>query len=268
MKRLYLDCGMGAAGDMLAAALYELLDNEGRQDFIETMNGLAPEGVSVSVRPETKCGILGTHFDVLINGREEHSHDHTEHSHEHTHEHSHDHHDHSHHAHYSISDIDAIIRGFEGIEDSTKEKIIDVYRIIADAESKVHGMPVSEIHFHEVGMMDAVIDVTAVCLLMDMLKADSVTASPVRVGYGHVRCAHGIIPVPAPASANILIGIPTYAGGIEAELCTPTGAALLRYFVSEFGEQPLMKADRIGYGMGTKNFEVCNCIRAILENDH
>ena len=113
--------------------------------------------------------------------------------------------------------------------------------------------------------MDAIIDVTAACLLMDMLRPDQVYASPVRVGKGHVKCAHGILPVPAPATARLLLGVPAYSGNIEAELCTPTGAALLRHFVSEFGDQPVMTVRRIGYGMGTKDFEVCNCVRALIE---
>lgn len=271
MKQLYLDCSMGAAGDMLAAALYELLDDEGKRAFSETMSSLVPEGAEVSVRPETKCGILGTHFDVVINGEEEHSHDHHDHEHLHSHEHEHPHehsHEHSHrhhdHVHHSMADVEAIIDGFAGISDNVKSTIKEVYKVIAAAESEVHGTSVSEIHFHEVGMMDAIIDVTSVCLLMEMLGPDKVTASPVRVGFGHMRCAHGILPVPAPATANILRGIPTYAGRIEAELCTPTGAALLRHFVSEFCDQPLMTVERIGYGMGTKDFEVCNCVRALL----
>ncbi len=312
MREIYLDCNMGAAGDMLTAALYELLDEEGRQSFLDTMAGLTPEGVEVSVRPETKCGILGSHFDVVIHGEEEHSvdvssetapginaHEHThghthththdhghEHTHTHTHAHTHDHghghththtHDHEHehthththehdhgHAHHGMADVESIIRGFGGIGDKVKDSIMEVYRIIAAAESEVHGSTVTEIHFHEVGMMDAIIDVTAVCLLMDMLAPDKVAASPVRVGWGHMRCAHGILPVPAPATASILKGVPTYAGGIEAELCTPTGAALLKYYAEDFTDQPLMQVSRIGYGMGTKDFEVCNCVRALL----
>lgn len=255
MKQLYLDCNMGAAGDMLASSLYELLDDSKKQEFMRIMNSILPEGVEVSVRPETKCGILGTHFDVVINGETEHSHDH----------HHHHHHDHGHgHVHHSMADVDAIIDGMQYISDDVKNSIREVYRIIAAAESQVHGTPVSEIHFHEVGMMDAIADVTAVCLLMNMLEPDRVTASPVRVGWGHMRCAHGILPVPAPATASILKGIPTYAGGIEAELCTPTGAALLRCFASDFTDQPLMTVENIGYGMGTKDFEVCNCVRALI----
>ena len=163
-----------------------------------------------------------------------------------------------------MADVEAIIDGFSGISDDVRKNIKEVYKVIAAAESEVHGTPVTEIHFHEVGMMDAVIDVTAVCLLVDMLGPEKITSSPVRVGYGHMRCAHGILPVPAPATANILRGVPTYAGRIEAELCTPTGAALLRHFASEFSDQPLMTVERIGYGMGTKDFEVCNCVRAMI----
>lgn len=283
MKRLYLDCGMGAAGDMLTAALYELLDDADKQKFLDTMNSIMPESVAVSVRPETKCGITGTHFDVVINGEEEHSidyhghehehahdHEHTHehehtHSHEHTHDHEHEHtHEHTHdHIHRSMAEVEAIINGFSGISEAVRDNIFEVYKVIAAAESAAHGVDVSEVHFHEVGMLDAIADVTAVCLLMDMLAPDEVYASPVRVGAGYVKCAHGILPVPAPATANIIQGIPTFAGDIESEMCTPTGAALLKHFVREFGEQPEMSAYKTGYGMGTKDFGSCNCVRAL-----
>ena len=139
-----------------------------------------------------------------------------------------------------------------------------VYGLIADAESKVHGKPVDQIHFHEVGTLDAVADVVGVCLLMDMLAPERIVASPVHVGSGHVHCAHGILPVPAPATALILTGVPTYGGQVRGELCTPTGAALLKHFVSRFGDRPVMAASAIGYGMGKKDFERANCVRAFL----
>ena len=112
--------------------------------------------------------------------------------------------------------------------------------------------------------MDAIADVTAVCYLMDKLKADKVVASPVHVGSGTVKCAHGLLPVPAPATANILTGIPIYGGAIKGELCTPTGAALLKHFVEKFGDMPAMAVSKIGYGMGKKDFEAPNCVRAML----
>ena len=139
-----------------------------------------------------------------------------------------------------------------------------MYALIADAESRVHGRPVTEIHFHEVGTLDAVADVVGVCLLMEQLSPDRVMASPVHTGSGHVHCAHGILPVPAPATALILEGIPSYGGQVRGELCTPTGAALLKHFVSRFGDRPVMTVEAIGYGMGKKDFEQANCVRAFL----
>ncbi|MBQ9009709.1 MAG: nickel pincer cofactor biosynthesis protein LarC [Clostridia bacterium] len=188
----------------------------------------------------------------------------TEHEHEHWgHEHHDEHGHHHHHVHSSLADIDALIRSLD-IPESVKEDACAVYQIIAQAEGQVHGKPMDQIHFHEVGTMDAVADVVAVCLLMHEIGADRVCASPVHVGAGYVRCMHGVLPVPAPATALILEGIPTYGGRIEGELCTPTGAALLRHFVSAFGDRPEMATEAIGYGMGMKDFERANCVRAFL----
>lgn len=128
----------------------------------------------------------------------------------------------------------------------------------------MHGMPMDAIHFHEVGTMDAVADVVAVCFLMHEIGAEQVVSSPVHVGSGYVKCMHGILPVPAPATALILEGIPTYGGAIEGELCTPTGAALLKHFVTRFGDRPGMVTTAIGYGMGKKDFPRANCVRAFL----
>lgn len=139
-----------------------------------------------------------------------------------------------------------------------------VYGKIAEAESHAHGRPVEEVHFHEVGAMDAVADITAFCLMMHELAPDKIVVSPINVGFGNVRCAHGILPVPAPATAWILRGIPVYAGRVEGELCTPTGAAILAHFAQEFGSFPRMKVSRIGIGCGKKEFDQANCVRAML----
>ena len=254
MKTLYLDCSMGAAGDMLAAALLELLPD--RQAFLDRFNALGIPGVTVSAEPSVKCGITGTHFRVTVNGAEE-----DEHLHDH---HAHDHHDHEHHHHHSgMHDITHIVEDMR-LDPAVEADLLAVYRAIAEAESQVHGEPVEHIHFHEVGTMDAVADVTAVCLLMHELRPDAVVASPVNVGGGTVKCAHGILPVPAPATALLLRDIPMYGGAIQSELCTPTGAALLRHFVTKFGAMPLMRGAAYGYGMGKKDFEQANCVRAIL----
>ena len=148
--------------------------------------------------------------------------------------------------------------------EAVREDARTVYRAIADAESRVHGAPVDQIHFHEVGTLDALADVVGVCWLMHRLTPDAVYASPVHVGAGQVKCAHGILPVPAPATALLLEGIPCYGGAVRGELCTPTGAALLKHFVLEFAPLPLMKVCRIGYGMGKKDFAWANCVRAML----
>jgi len=163
-----------------------------------------------------------------------------------------------------MHDIEHIVTGHLNLPEAVKKDVMEVYGLIAEAESHAHGMPVEQIHFHEVGTMDAVADVTAVCLLMRELGADEVVASPVHVGSGTVCCAHGVLPVPAPATALLLRGIPCYGGAIQSELCTPTGAALLRHFVNRFGAMPLMTPEKIGYGMGKKDFEQANCLRAIL----
>ena len=308
MKVLYFDLGMGAAGDMLAASLYELLDDNEKKSFIEKMKAVFSEKkVELAAEDSIKCGITGTHFRVTVDGVEEHSHDHHEHDHHHHHDddhghhhdddHEHDHHhhhdddhghhhddehghhhdddhehdhyhhhddDHEHHHHHtSMQDIRDMVGEFE-IPQNVKEKILAVYKLIAEAESTVHGKTVEEIHFHEVGTMDAVADITAVCMLMDMIKPDRVVATAVHVGSGKVHCMHGVLPVPAPATAHILKGVPVYGGRIEGELCTPTGAALIKTFTDEFGNMPVMTVDKIGYGMGSKDFKAANCVRAML----
>ena len=191
---------------MLSAALLELIPD--KEAFVNKLNSLGIPGVKYETETVTKCGINGTHMRVLVNGEEEVCADH--HSHEHIHEHSHEHgHEHGHH-HSTMHDIEHIIYDHIDMPDNVKKDVIEVYRLIAEAEGHAHGKPVSEIHFHEVGTMDAVADITAVCLLMNELAPDMVYASPVHVGCGHVHCAHGILPVPAPATEFILRDIPVY----------------------------------------------------------
>lgn len=262
MKTLYLDCGMGAAGDMLTAALLELLPDP--DTFVEKLNTLGIPGVQIKKEKAVKCGITGTHISVTIHGMEEdeHLHEH-EHPHGHEHEHSHDHgHAHDHH-HSSMHEIEHIVSSLN-IPPKVQKDVLAVYGLIAEAESHVHGVPVTDIHFHEVGTMDAVADITAVCMLMNEISPDEIIVSPVHVGSGQVKCAHGMLPVPAPATAFILKDVPIYGGSVKGELCTPTGAALLKYFAARFGDMPVMKTQAIGYGMGKKDFTAANCVRAML----
>jgi len=163
-----------------------------------------------------------------------------------------------------MADIEHIVRDHLELPKKVQDDVLAVYGLIAEAESHAHGRPVTEIHFHEVGTMDAIADVVAVCLLMNKIAPDEVIVSPVHVGSGQVHCAHGILPVPAPATAYILKDAPIYGGAIRGELCTPTGAALLKHFATKFGNMPVMSVEAIGYGMGKKDFEVANCVRVML----
>lgn len=167
---------------------------------------------------------------------------------------------------HSVSNLETIKRTVETLKlpRVVREDVLNIYRIIAEAESKAHGQPVEYVHFHEVGTKDAIMDIAAVCLIIRALDPEKIIASPICTGYGFVHCAHGIVPVPAPATANILEGMPTYQGDVEGELCTPTGAAILKYFVDEFTTQPLMKVEKTGYGFGKKTFKKLNCVRASL----
>ncbi len=243
MKTLYLECNMGASGDMLMGALYELLSDSAKDTFIKNMNSLFPNQLMLSASPSEKCGIWGTKMNVVILGQEE------------TSEHVHDH------LHTGYQEMLEQI-GNLPISASVKEHAKAVYTLIGNAESAAHHTDISQIHFHEVGTLDAIMDVVGCCLLMELLNPEQIIASPIHVGSGSVRCAHGILPVPAPATAEILKDIPIYGGSIDGELCTPTGAALLKHFASQFTPMPPMTVEQTGYGMGAKDFATANCLRA------
>lgn len=243
MRTLYIDCSMGCAGDMLTAALLEL--HPDKDDFLRRMNAALGGKAVLSASPDSKCGLRGTHVTVLINGDEEG--EATRHHHEHT----------------SISEILSFIDSVP-LEVKVREDAKKVYSLIAEAESRVHGHPIENVHFHEVGSLDALADVLSVCALMHELAPERILASEVNVGSGTVRCAHGILPVPAPATELILRGVPIYSGQIKSELCTPTGAALLKYFVWKFGAMPTMQIENAGCGTGKKNFECANVVRAFI----
>ena len=298
MKTLYIECNMGAAGDMLLASLAELTGDVKACE--EKLNSIGIPDVTYEFEKSVKCGIEGTHAHVVVHGVEEdehmhehehehevhehhheHEHEHTEHDHhhEHTHEdhvhsdehehhHEHDHHhEHEHHHHHThMSDIENTINGLN-VSDKVKADALAVYGLIAEAESRAHGKPVTDIHFHEVGTMDAVADIAGVCVLLEQIAPDRIIVSPLATGYGQVRCAHGILPVPAPATASIIEGIPTYSGDVEGELLTPTGAALLRHFAGSFGPRPVMTIEKTGYGMGRKDFAKANMLRTFIGSE-
>lgn len=289
MKLIYLDCGMGAAGDMLMAALYELLPDGSA--FLDAMHGAGIPGLTVAAEKGTSRSIAGTRMKLRFHGAEEedhphhadhghhehhedhdhHSHhDHHDHDHGHDHDHHHDHHehhgDHEHHGHHHGMSPEEIFRLLDtlALPEAVLARAKKVYHRIAEAEAKVHGTEIGHIHFHELGSLDALADVVGVCLLTEMLGVDKIVCSPIRLGTGQVRCAHGLLPVPAPATAQLLLGLPCYGGEIQGELCTPTGAALLAELVQEFGAQPDMIPQQIGTGLGKREFAEANCLRATL----
>lgn len=243
MKTLYLDCAMGAAGDMLMGALLALHPDP--EDFLRRFNAVLPESITAAALPDEKRGIRGTHMQVLIDGEEEGA-------------------EQGHHHHHT--DVREVMAFFDAarVPDTVKQNAKAVFRILAEAESAVHGKPVENIHFHEVGSLDALADVLGVCLLLQELAPERILCSPIHVGSGTVKCAHGILPVPSPATEQILRGVPIYSGSVKGELCTPTGAALLKHFAESFGPMPVLRVQKTGYGTGHKDFETANVLRALL----
>lgn len=249
MRTLYIDCGMGVAGDMLTAALLDLLDAQGQADFLREINAALAGKAVVTAEPDVKCGVRGLHVRVTIGGVEEGQ--------EPTEEHGHRHH------HNGIQEIRELIDAMP-LSDSVRFHAREVFDSIAAAEAAVHGRDMEHIHFHEVGTIDAVADVAGVCLLMEKLGPGQVICSPINVGGGTVKCAHGILPVPAPAAEILLRGKPWYESDIRTELCTPTGAALVTHFADRFDNAPILRVEKCGYGTGTKNFDRLNAVRVLL----
>lgn len=253
MKTIYLECNMGAAGDMLMSALYEICDQ--KEWFLYKMNEVfAPYHVTLSATPSTKCGITGTHMTVTVDGVEESADGHaqtddSEASHTHTHT--------------DYASLCEKIASFD-LPAEVKEDAEAIYHLLGEAEAKVHGTTIEQIHFHEVGTLDALADIVGCALLIGLIAPEQILASPLHVGNGFVRCAHGVLPVPAPATAELLRGIPFYSGSVTGELLTPTGAAILKYYVTRFFPMPAITTQMIGYGMGAKDFEFANCVRAFL----
>ena len=243
MKTLYLDCTRGAAGNMLCAALLELLEQP--ETFVAEFNSIGIPEVRMLPERKSSSSIAGSHVTMSINGRSEEDGDA------------------SHHHGRSLPEIAEIISSLK-ISAGLRQQIFDIYGILQNAEARVHGEKPEHIHFHELGSLDAIADISAVCMLMDRLAPELVVVSPVNVGSGNVQCAHGILPVPAPATAELLKGIPSFGDQEGVEKCTPTGAVLLKYFARGFGAQPEMTVEKTGYGIGSRVTAGLNCVRALL----
>ncbi|WP_025321430.1 nickel pincer cofactor biosynthesis protein LarC [Deferrisoma camini] len=262
MKRiLYLDAGAGVSGDMFVGAL---LDAGASLDVVrDHVGSLGVEGLRLEARKVSRRGVTGTKFDVL-DPETRAPVDQAPSAHP-GHHHGGRHHGHGHHHHprRGLREILAII-GEAPLPEPVTRDAAGVFRLLAAAEARVHGTSPDEVHFHEVGALDAIADIVAACSAFHQLGVDEAWCSPVHVGCGTVRCAHGVLPVPAPATAEILRGVPVYSDGTRGELTTPTGAALIRYFCKGFGPMPPLEMDRSGRGAGSRDYGILNMLRAVV----
>ena len=275
MRIAYLECFSGMSGDMFLGALVDAgVPVKLLEDTVMALN----VGARLEVSRVDRCGITATKVDVYAHGEKDlprevyweqreqrgHAHEHQpDHEHAHGHEHSHDHprehaktavvreHEHSHGR--SLSEIKRIISGAP-ISEGAKQNAIKIFEALGAAEAKIHNTDVEAVHFHEVGAVDAIVDIVCAAVGFEALGVDELICSPLNVGGGSVKCAHGDFPVPAPATLELLKGAPVYSSGIQAELVTPTGAAIVRTLATRFSAFPEMKIKKSGYGAGTRNF--------------
>ncbi|HMG01886.1 MAG TPA: nickel pincer cofactor biosynthesis protein LarC [Edaphobacter sp.] len=262
MRIAYLNCFAGISGDMFLAALIDAgVPAEVLHDAVKALDLNA----SLSLSKVDRSGISSIKVEVLENGKpaekhqhsHNHDHEHPGHDEEHTHAHSHTHsheepHAHKHSHGRSLSTIRKLIESSK-LADPVKRTAIHTFELLGASEAKIHNVDIEKIHFHEVGAVDAIVDIVASSAGVHALGVEAWYCSPLNVGGGMVDCAHGRFPVPAPATADLLRGIPTYSAHVEQELVTPTGAALVRALAPSFGTQPAMRVQKIGYGAGTRN---------------
>ena len=253
-RTLYLDCFAGASGDMLVGAMLDSgLDFELLRSALLK---LGVEGYELSLGRVNRSGISAAKFDVHLTG-EPHSHEH-----HHNHEHSHGHRRQSHHR--SLSEIKGIISS-SNLSELVKQRAQAIFQRIGEAEAKIHNVPIETVHFHEVGAIDSIVDIVGACVAFDALKIERIISSPLHVGSGTFQCAHGTYPVPGPATAELLKGVPIYSKDVEGELVTPTGAAIISTLAEGYGPMPMMKIENIGYGAGTRDYpKFPNALRAII----
>jgi hypothetical protein len=282
MKVLYYDCFCGISGDMNLAALLDL--GVPKKYLIQELSKLNLNSeYEIKIEKAGKLGITGTRVDVILkskldykesvasqslNDHHEHHHNHSDGS-DHSHEHNHSHeenHSHDHH-HRNLRDIENIIYSSD-LSEKVKKLSMDMFMKVAEAEAKVHGKTLYEVHFHEVGAIDSIIDMVGAAICIDYLEVDKIIASPVQVGGGFVKCAHGLMPVPAPATVEILNNVPINAGIVPFETTTPTGAAILAANVSEFTPRIDFSINKIAYGIGHRDLDIPNVLRVYLgENE-
>lgn len=279
-NKLYLECYSGISGDMTVAALLDL--GADQQVLMEGLESLNLPGYQLKIGRVKKNGIDACDFDVILDEPEhhhdhdhEHHHDHDhdhehhhDHEHEHHHDHEHEHHHHHDHVHRNIGDIFAIIDQSK-ISDRAKQTAKDIFRIIAAAESKAHGIAEDQVHFHEVGAVDSIVDIVSAAICLDNLDITEAVVSDLYEGYGYVHCQHGLMPVPVPAVVNIAAdnALRLRLTQTRGEMITPTGAAIAAY-LSKGGKLPeSFVIEKIGLGAGKKDFATANILRAFLIRD-
>lgn len=283
MRIAYLDCFSGISGDMFLGALVDAgVPTSLLQQTVAALNAAGQLDVRLEVKKVDRSGISATKVDVIVGGkldepRVEHHHYH-DHHHGHTHEHSHeqvlghthgvhvvaDAHQEHRHSHRGLQEIREIIARAE-ITPAARELAIRIFEALGAAEAKVHNIPLEQVHFHEVGAADAIVDIVCAAVGGEKLQVDEWICSPLNLGSGTVQCAHGNFPVPAPATAELLSGAPVFSSGIQAELVTPTGAAIARALANQFAPLPGVKISSIGYGAGSRDFHGhANVLRILI----
>ena len=278
----HVDISTGASGDKLVGALLQACESLGvmtHQEFCETFESMLPE-VEVEVQSRTSNGVagLGLHVDFKPGHASAYVHEHSEqhtHTHEHTHEHTHAEHSHAHehthehvHEHRSWEEIKQMLQNWNAsaqLTPSAYKRAVHAFELIAQAEAKAHNVPIEQVHFHEVGAIDSIVDIVGASILLDKLDITKLYSTPITVGFGTVKCAHGTLPVPAPATANLCCDLPVVTGPYEGEMTTPTGAALLKANVTNWSPMPTMVPRATGMGLGTRTLKcAANCLRIIV----
>ncbi len=255
MKVLYFDCSSGISGNMTLGALSELIDDP--HYLVNELKKLNVDGYHIHISKEKKNGITGTYVDV-----------HLEHEHHHEHEHEHLHHEHAHHHHHehrNLFDVNKIIDESE-IDEKAKDLAKPIFLRVGNAESNVHNESLENVHFHEVGAIDSIVDIIGTAILLCKINPDVIYSSVVNDGYGFIECAHGMISVPVPATSEIFAASNaiTRQIDVDTELVTPTGAAIIAEIASEFTTMPAMNVQKVGWGTGTKDLVIPNVLKVSL----
>ena len=262
MKTLYFDCSSGISGNMTLGALLEIIGDDNY--LLNELKKLNVDGYKIEISSKVKNGITGKYVDVILdeecNHHHEHEHQHNENIHEHEHNHAHHHHEHR-----NLNDVNEIIDK-SSIDEKSKDLAKRIFLRVAKAESKVHNKPLEEVHFHEVGAIDSIVDIVGTAILINKINPDKIISSIVNDGYGFIECAHGTMAVPVPATTEIFASSNVKFRQIEVdtELVTPTGAAIIAELAEDFTMLPAMVTKKVGWGAGYKDLSIPNVLKVYL----